>query len=191
MATTIPRICEVCGDSFVRRGRATQCVKCNPPKSAGEPTRPKGVNRDNDMAYAVEFIGGCLLTAGIGLQSVDRHDAAVILRSASTLPKQLGRVMEQDAAMADAIVKFARKGSLYYLGVTVLVTVVAPILAHHHIGPGALAMSEDAVNQTLGSVTETLMRMTAESANAPADDSNGIDVSDLDLSFLNAADAVA
>lgn len=164
----------------MRRGRATQCEKCSPPRKAKE-TTPQGVSRTADQAYAVEFIGGLLMTAGIGLQSVDRHDAAVMLRSAVTLPPQVGRVMAQDAALSDKLVAFARKGALYYLGITVAVTVVAPILAHHHIGPGALAMSDDAVEQTLGSITETLARMADPLVNAePA----GPDVSDLDLSFL-------
>jgi hypothetical protein len=178
---TTPRICENCGALYTRRGRATQCEKCSPPRGRKE-TAPQGVSRDNDMAYAVEFIEGVLFTAGIGLQSVDRHDAAVILRSSQTLPKQVARVMAQDAAIADRLIVVARKGALYYLGFTVLATVVAPILSHHHIGPGAWAMSDDSVDTILGGIGEAIARMAADET--AADDAGGVDVSDLDLSFL-------
>lgn len=195
------RICVTCGETFIRPGRATQCLNCKPSKTK-EPRRPTETSHSKDVAYAADFVGGMLGMAGLAIMPLDKHDGAVIMRSSMVLPKQVAQVLEQDAALADKMVSVARKGALYYLALMVGGTVVLPILSHHGIGPKGMAMSDEAVNDTLQQVIQATVRATTAAARTAedeaeqeaADDAAGVvvpdvDMSDLDMAFLNHPDA--
>ena len=179
----IPRVCTNCGKEFVRRGRATQCEECSPPGSAPNGTReskkPRGTSRDKDLAYAQEFVAGALFTVGMGLVNVDKHDAAVVLRASQTIPPQLAQALQHNTMAADAFVKIAQKGSIYYLGASVMLTVVAPILAHHKIGPKTFAMKDENVEQTINTAT-AFLNPTENPVATPESPDDGLDLSFLD-----------
>lgn len=182
MTVIIPRVCEGCGKEFVRRGRAKKCEDCSPPgtKTASKKT-PADYSKRTDIEYATQFMAGGLATIGVGLMPVSKHDAAVIFRSAGILPVQMAKVMEQDAHAAEVLTNIARKGSLYMLCGTLLLTVVMPIMANHGIFvPKSMAMDEKSVDETLSNALKAFAESAANAQTVPESDA----YSDLDLSFL-------
>ena len=176
----IPRVCTSCGKEFVRRGRATQCEDCKPSGTKSETKKPHGTSRDKDLAYAQEFVAGGLFTLGMGLVGVNQHDAAVVLRASQTIPPQLAQALQHNVSAGDAFIKIAQRGSIYYLGASILLTVVAPILANHKIGPKQFAMKEDNVKATIETASAFLTQESRPEPPADVAPDAGLDLSFLD-----------